>query len=515
MAFSTITTGAIALGLAAMAFLFYTMRVKVDPREPPVVHPTVPFFGHLIGMLTEGPLYLKRVSERYKYPIFTLPMLNGKTYVVTAPTLAVAVQRASSTLDFDQLVVEMTPRLVGSSPEVKHIIEDPTAKQEGRTRLVTRFHAAINPQLAAHRILDVTQMQMDHFASYFNNISEGQELDLYKSVTREVTNASMYTFYGPHNPFAVDPDLVEKYWDWDDGNVGYAVGLFPKYTARKAYLGIEACVNGFHEYTKKGLHDEAVAFIKSRRDMHFEDGISPYEHARLEMGMAFAFNSNASITTFWVLNNISSRPDLLSEIRNEIQGNAFHAPDTISAADLRDKCPLLNSVWRETMRLIAPMTSARIVLEDTILADTYLLRKGSVVQIAGGVLHSDTEIWGPDASSFNARRFYHHANGTKTNASGNIVDEKASVVHPAAWRAFGGGVSLCPGRHFAQLEVVSLVAVYVMGFELQPVGGKVGEWDPIRDDKRFPLAVTKPVGDVRVQASRRRGFEDVKWVLKA
>jgi hypothetical protein len=61
MSISAITVGAIGLAVAAMGFLFHSSRVKVDPREPPVVHPTIPFFGHLIGMLTEGPLYLKRV----------------------------------------------------------------------------------------------------------------------------------------------------------------------------------------------------------------------------------------------------------------------------------------------------------------------------------------------------------------------------------------------------------------------------------------------------------------------
>lgn len=49
---------ALAIGIA---FLSNVLRIKVDPREPPVVHPKVPFLGHIIGMLTEGPLYLKRV----------------------------------------------------------------------------------------------------------------------------------------------------------------------------------------------------------------------------------------------------------------------------------------------------------------------------------------------------------------------------------------------------------------------------------------------------------------------
>ena len=139
------------------------------------------------------------------------------------------------------------------------------------------------------------------------------------------------------------------------------------------------------------------------------------------------------------------------------------------------------------MRFIAPMTSARVVQEDTLLAETYFLRRGSVGQIAGGVLHSDPRIRGPDALSFSPRRFYYNWNGTKTmSADGSIpLDRKANAVHPAAFRGFDGGTSMCSGRHFVQIEITTLAAVLALGFEMQPVEGS--EWDPERDERGFRL----------------------------
>jgi cytochrome P450 len=230
-------------------------------------------------------------------------------------------------------------------------------------------------------------------------------------------------------------------------------------------------LQGFIEYLEKGRINQALPFLKERMEMHFAEGISLQEHARLEMAISISFNSNASVTSFWVIHNIFSDPDLLEQVREEIYNNAFEAHGTISASKLKSACPLLNSTWRETMRVVAPMSSARIVLEDTILADTYLLRKGSVVQIAGTALHSDTEVWGPDAGTFNPRRFYHNWNGTKTTKDGDVSDSKAKTVHPAAYGFFGGGTSLCPGRHFAQMEITSLAAILAMGFGMQPVSG--------------------------------------------
>jgi hypothetical protein len=290
------------------------------------------------------------------------------------------------------------------------------------------------------------------------------------------------------------------------------VGVLPTLTARKAHFGVKAVVDGFYEYTKKGLHSQAAPFINERRKMHQTEGLTDYQHAQMEAGISFGFNSNAGITSFWVTNNIFCRPELLKDIREEVYNNAYEAPGTITASKLKESCPLLNSVWRETMRLTAPMTSARLVLEDMLLADQYFLRKGSVVQIAGGVLHSDAQIWGPDVDSFNPRRFYYSRNGTKASADGKLVDSKANAVHPAAFRGFGGGVSLCPGRHFAETEVTMLAAVLVLGFDMQPVQGE--KWDPPRNEKRFPLGVTRPERDVRVKLTRRKGFEDVRWVLK-
>lgn len=61
MAIATQTVGALALAAAVGALISFLLRVKVDPREPPVFHSKIPFIGHIVGMLREGPMYLARV----------------------------------------------------------------------------------------------------------------------------------------------------------------------------------------------------------------------------------------------------------------------------------------------------------------------------------------------------------------------------------------------------------------------------------------------------------------------
>lgn len=47
---------------------------KIDPREPPVVYAKVPLIGHIIGMMRQGPHYLKNL--RYvRSALLTLTLL--------------------------------------------------------------------------------------------------------------------------------------------------------------------------------------------------------------------------------------------------------------------------------------------------------------------------------------------------------------------------------------------------------------------------------------------------------
>ena len=55
------------LGVSGIAllgyFLLFTLRVKLDPREPPLVASTIPLVGHLISFLIHGIEYF--AAERY------------------------------------------------------------------------------------------------------------------------------------------------------------------------------------------------------------------------------------------------------------------------------------------------------------------------------------------------------------------------------------------------------------------------------------------------------------------
>ena len=215
--------------------------------------------------------------------------------------------------------------------------------------------------------------------------------------------------------------------------------------------------------------------------------------------MVLAVLANAVPTCFWLTANILSDPALLSDLRAEVAPMMSRSADarkiTFDISSLSSTCPLFISTLQETLRLIGAISSSKAVLADTLLADRYLLKKDGLLQIPGGVIHADRAVWGADAAEFNARRF--------------IDVRNAEAKMNGAYRVFGGGVTMCPGRHFARTEIVAFVAVVVMAFEVVPASGaafKVPE-----QEIGFGISVRKPVGDVEVRLEWRDGYEGVEW----
>ena len=157
--------------------------------------------------------------------------------------------------------------------------------------------------------------------------------------------------------------------------------------------------------------------------------------------------------------------------------------------------PILFSTWQEVLRFTSHLPQGRTVLEDTVLDSRALLTKGATLLIPSGIIHADTATWGPDAATFAPYRF--------------MPDRKKAPS--AAFRGFGGGSLMCPGRHFAATEVLAFVATIVVGFEIVPRDGKKWTVVPGRDTFSPSLGVLKPVRGCDVSIERREGWEDVVW----
>ena len=249
---------------------------------------------------------------------------------------------------------------------------------------------------------------------------------------------------------------------------------------------------------------ESSAYIRERHSINNHYGLSSWNQGRLEVGMLLGTLANTIPAIFYLLLHILADPALLSDVREEIEKISVRNPGDsnrhLEVLTMRNECKLLYSAFQEVLRLHALGTSARFVREDVLLQDQYLLRKGMVVIMPMAVMHHNPATWGADASKYQPRRFLKQ----QTN---NAKDLKTNSA--AAYRPFGGGTSLCPGRHFVTLEAMALTALFILRFDVVPV---CGEWRiPEQKQESMATNVFPPKNDVSVQIKPREGYEDIMW----
>lgn len=457
-------------------------------------------------------------------------MLTTRNYIVSDAILAGHIQRNAKTLSFYSLIVEVTRRLIAFDKDAARISMYNMNGEHGPGGLMEVVHDMMNRHLAPGPGLDsVTTVQMERLAVMLNKEvpPNGAPIvtNLYAWQRHMFSLCNAYAIYGPNNIFAMHPELESEFWDFEHGMLGLVVDLAPSITARKAYWARQRVLDGLIEFVKTERYKKACPLIQERVQTNLSFGLSPEMAGHAELVLMFGILGNAVPSNFWLIANIFARPELLERIREEVQkvldfkpltaGNMKEASLVVPAKSINMKsCPLLYSCYRETLRDVSLLTSPRMVMEDTLVpraknGSDYLLRKDSIVQIAGGVMGRDPQVWGEDARSWNPERFL-----TPTSQPSSVPRLTAaplpSGVPSAAFRAYGGGTVICPGRHFAQSELMTLAAVLALGFDITEPDGSTLKL-PKKDETRIPLSVMKPSFDPLVKIQRRVGWEDVHW----
>lgn len=280
--------------------------------------------------------------------------------------------------------------------------------------------------------------------------------------------------------------------------------LVPKGNRARSVLG-HAFTSYFDQFSPEKSQSSAYAQARSAANTKYD--ITTQNQGLLEVGTLLGILANTIPAIFYMIINIYSDPNLLRDIRSEIEttcvssspspnpGSTTTTTRRIRILSLRERCPLLNSTWQELLRVHALGNSARFVREDIMLDNKHLLKKGMVVQIPMAVMHSDPTVWGTDVTQFQPRRFLQSSKQSSTST---------------AYRPFGGGASLCPGRHFVTLETLALTACMVMRYDMASVdGGRLSV--PPQKQNNLATNVFPPERDVRVKITGREECRNVTW----
>jgi len=308
----------------------------------------------------------------------------------------------------------------------------------------------------------------------------------------------------------------------------------------------------------------ASSYIDLWTNFFLKRGYPADDMGRIYIGNLFAFTANTSITAFWVVYHIFRDPQLLQTCRDELLSSgivSFSPPSSptgepttviLNAQNIKTTAPTLLAVLNETFRVHGISNVAKVATEDHYLSsdsrgsrsiDGYLIKKDGVVMIPSRVQHLHPHMGWESSSSSNAAsaddltKFDHNrflkgsppssvANtpaeekgdpGFAAAAAQSVADDtplgsgpgtgrRNSKHSPAAFRPFGGGHTLCPGRNFATTQILVFAAVMVLRFDVVPVDrGKKGWEQPTTINSPQAEGLETPDWDIPVEIRRRGG----------
>ncbi|KAF2812733.1 cytochrome P450 [Mytilinidion resinicola] len=450
----------------------YWMKHNNHGRSKPlVVYPKIPVFGHAIVQAhsPQGPIppsnHNTFTSWAKVYTVFSVPLIQ-------------AVQKQNKALAFEPIQAKFSVKLCGSSQEAYHILEEDMDTENGKYG---------NIYLAMHQALNLGKTL--------------NELNQAMALRHHVNLATTDAVYGPHNPFQ-NPNVEGAFWEFER-EIPKLLYL-PDWLARNGVRNRKLVADAFQNYFCNDYHKQASGLVQDFHTSEIAYGFSLSDRSLFEVGHALAILANTSAAVFWTVFYVFSTPGALREIREEISTIITSSVDDantrkhcIDMTKVNTNCPILVSTFREAIRLHSIGISLRQVCKDSVLDGTYYLRKDAMVLMPTAAIHTNPLVWGPDVLEFNYRRF-HPSNPHK--------------VSPAAFRSFGGGTTLCPGRHFATTQVMAWTIMLVTRFDMEPV---VGQWvQPTTENTNLANVMMSLDHDFHVEMSAREIYRDGNWSMR-
>lgn len=204
-------------------------------------------------------------------------------------------------------------------------------------------------------------------------------------------------------------------------------------------------------------------------------------------------------TGYLALLHILSEPGVVEDVRTELEKAGWAQATATSIAGGEDarralldiipnKLPLMRSIWHETLRIHNNSLTVREVIAPTELSGkngrNWFLEKGGVVSIPCGLMHYNEKLH-PNPDDFHAGRFL------ETSLGGEGENPSRTT------KPFGGGTTHCPGRVFAEKQMIGLVAGMVWRYDMKIVNEKkweiprVGEFDNLAKQSTIWIEFSK------------------------
>lgn len=534
-------TIAVSLGLLLFLLALALRPSPANQKQPPMLSETIPYVSNTLQYMADMNTFLARAKKALTKKNIVGFRLGGKPFFfLTSPPNIQTFFRSSPAIGFENFILAGITNMMGATPnDVAKFANDKSGRQaspnpgtanKDAKRYWFDMHTMMYKYLSTTHYSNALATTYQRFLSreldaYYATLlgtgaddddDEWTETRIIPLLKATMAKAAVLSLQGEYI-FEVAPDLLDRFWDYDKvlGTIlfGPPKWLFPGVYA-KAERFCEATARYHQAAVKKFDWDGpdrekdwdpvfGSRFWREFSRWMVDCGFTP----RTCGGFAgvtgiVAINANTVPVCTWAIMEMIRDQGLLKRLREEVAG-VLAVENGEPRFDLQRlvNLPLLQSVYVEVMRLRVSINITREVVQP-LEVDGYLLKPGSVLQAPTEISHYDEAVWGIDghpAAEFWAERHVKYVDGAP------VFEMRG---RPTDFFPYGGGVSICPGRHFAKQEIMLTIAMLASKFEYEFVGwvdiasGSPSDRSPINDPKYAGAAGVPPDRDMKVRVKR-------------
>lgn len=353
-----------------------------------------------------------------------------------------------------------------------------------------------------------------------------ETLDLCEFVKTTWAHASITSLFGT-NIYRIWPEIQKWLWDFDE-HFPSLMTKMPRFVLPQAWAlrdeGWEKCAQWEREARAAEATGEfgedpewdpywGMKFVRLRAHYIKDSGMSDKVRAGNQMvfiwGVSQAvysctklhantlqLNANAIPIAMQTITQLVLHPQIHNAVIQEIS-EAKTGPTNFDMRKVTSS-PRFKSVYIEALRWATASPSPRVVKHD-VKVGPYTLRRGNMVIVHSRTLQMDSKTWSvpgvpeSDPENFWPERFLSEDDSNteshsisenaeaEANYSNDVLQAKKQdeerrkmqaqeeKVRTLSLRPFGGGTTLCPGRHFANNEIMGGIAALLLRLEIEVV----------------------------------------------
>lgn len=253
----------------------------------------------------------------------------------------------------------------------------------------------------------------------------------------------------------------------------------------------------------------------------------------------FSTSSNSVPAATWFLLETLQDPQLRNRVSEILPLTALPSREgeqsrSVPTFDTLKLCsdPLLQSLYAETLRLRVAVLVVREPSRDDFSFRGWHIKRNEILSVSTRNEAMNKEIWNtggdgdphpldtmwadrfivdPQNPSSGPLRVPNEKRKRFNVVSTQAGNEKTEATKPyfsmdglsASWIPYGGGSSLCPGRHFAKQEIITTAAILLTAYEMELVG-QDGRKRPQVDMSCFGFGTMPPDRAIPFRIRRRR-----------